>query len=171
MYTTVYWVPRARGRLGILPRPRGGDWLDDEVQALRDAGVDVLVSLLTAEEKAELDLDREADLCTAANIEFVSVPLPDREVPPSAQALLELVRSLAARLAGGETVTVHCRQGVGRAGMVAACLLIRSGMTPDAAFDAVGTARGRPVPDTPEQRAWVVGFAQSLSQNFPEETT
>lgn len=34
----------ARGRLSIMARPRGGDWLADEMQSLRDAGVDALVS-------------------------------------------------------------------------------------------------------------------------------
>src|SRR5690349_17873928 len=106
MRTTVYWVPSARGRLGVLPRPRGGDWLVDEIQALRDAGVDVLASLLTAGEAMELGLEREADLCAARGIEFTSFPLPDRGAPPSAQALLALVQTLAARLAEGKAVAV-----------------------------------------------------------------
>ena len=40
----------------MLPRPRGGDWLADEIRSLRACGVDVLVSLLTGEEVGELDL-------------------------------------------------------------------------------------------------------------------
>jgi hypothetical protein len=34
------------GRLAIVPRPRGGDWLADEVARLKAAGVDILVSML-----------------------------------------------------------------------------------------------------------------------------
>jgi len=45
----VFWIDRlAKRLLGIMPRPRGGDWLDDELQALGKAGVNVVVSLLTA---------------------------------------------------------------------------------------------------------------------------
>ena len=39
--------------------------------------------------------------------------------------------------------------------------LIASGLSPDDAFEHVRAARGSPVPDTPEQRAWVEQFAQT----------
>ena len=39
------------GRLAIVPRPRGGDWLEDEVRAWREAGVDIVVSALEADEE------------------------------------------------------------------------------------------------------------------------
>lgn len=38
-----YWVTT---QLAIVPRPRGDDWLDDEMVALREAGIDVVVSML-----------------------------------------------------------------------------------------------------------------------------
>jgi hypothetical protein len=43
MRTELYWIERPwRGRLAIMPRPRGGDWLDDEIQSWRRSGVDVV---------------------------------------------------------------------------------------------------------------------------------
>ena len=36
------------GRLGIVPRPRGGDWLADEAIAWRDAGINMVVSNVVA---------------------------------------------------------------------------------------------------------------------------
>jgi hypothetical protein len=57
MRTELYWIERPwRGRLAIMPRPRGGDWLDDEIQSWRRSGVDVVVSLLTREEESDLNL-------------------------------------------------------------------------------------------------------------------
>lgn len=44
------------GRLAIMPRPRAGDWLEDEAQSWRRQGLDVVVSLLEDNEVAELDL-------------------------------------------------------------------------------------------------------------------
>ena len=40
------------GRLSTMARPRGGDWLADEMAALRRRGVDVLVCALTDPELA-----------------------------------------------------------------------------------------------------------------------
>ncbi len=51
------------GKVSIMARPRGGDWLLDEAKAIRAAGVDVLVSFLTPQEVMELDLKEEAECC------------------------------------------------------------------------------------------------------------
>jgi protein-tyrosine phosphatase len=163
MFTTVFWVPCNRGRLGVMPRPRGGDWLDDEVRALRQQGVDVLASLLTAEESEELDLLGEPAACEAAGIRFVNHPVPDRGLPSSETAFRVTAQVLAVELEKGATVVVHCRQGVGRASILAVGVLAVRGVPIPEAFDRVAAARGRPVPDTPEQRAWVEGQVWTAS--------
>jgi hypothetical protein len=43
---------------------------------------------------------------------------------------------------------------------VAASVLIAAGDTPNEAFRRIEQARGRPVPDTPEQRDWVARNAR-----------
>ena len=70
------------GKISIMARPRGGDWLLDEAKALREAGVDVLVSFLTAEEEREFDLSEEAECCDQQGIIFLAFPILDRSVPP-----------------------------------------------------------------------------------------
>jgi protein-tyrosine phosphatase len=171
MRAAIYWVGAlSAGRLAVLPRPRGGDWLGDEVRSLRASGVEVLVSLLTREEATELDLAGELGCCAAAGVEFVSYPFADRGVPASAADALGLVRRLADLLAGGKGVATHCRQGVGRSALVAACVLASLGERPEAALERVARARGRPVPDTAEQREWVLRFAQRhLSKTEPDD--
>jgi protein-tyrosine phosphatase len=157
----LFWINDVRhGRLAILPRPRGGDWLLDEISSLRRSGVEVLVSLLTAEEVSELDLAREAEYCAAEGIQFISFPFADRGVPPSAADAVRLVRKLEDLVADGKAVAIHCRQGVGRSAVVAACVLAAQGAQPKVAFELIAKARGCPVPDTPEQRAWVERFAE-----------
>jgi protein-tyrosine phosphatase len=160
--TDLYWVPTdSPGRLAIMPRPRGGDWLADEVRAWRRAGVDVVASLLTPDEAEDFELAAEADAAQAEGIAFVSLPVPDRELPPSRAAFAELADRLAQDIAAGRTVVVHCRQGIGRAGMLAAAVLIVAGLTADAAVARVSTARGRPVPETPDQLRWLHDFART----------
>src|SRR5262245_19372435 len=159
MKAEIYWIAGLpRGRLAVLPRPRGGDWLEDEVRSLRRAGVDALLSLLTKEEMAELGLVGESQCCAAFGIEFISFPINDRAVPASAAEALPVVQRLVKLLAEGKAVAIHCRQGVGRSAVMAACVLASIGETPDAAFERISQARGRPVPDTPEQREWVRRF-------------
>jgi hypothetical protein len=34
MQARIYWIDDLEsGQLGIMPRPRGGDWLEDEIQS------------------------------------------------------------------------------------------------------------------------------------------
>ncbi len=162
MRAEIYWIDGIpTGRLAVLPRPRGGDWLEDEMWSLRTAGVDALVSLLTKEETAELNLAGEADNCAGNGIEFVSFPLADRSVPASASEVLALVRRLSSLATGGKAMAIHCRQGVGRSALVAACVLASLGEKPEVAFERIAAATGCPVPDTAEQRAWVLRFAEA----------
>src|SRR5262245_4404258 len=116
MRTELYWISGPwPGRLAIMPRPRGGDWLEDEIQSCARSGVDVVVSLLTREEQSDLNLSDEESLCRASGLDFVSFPIVDRSVPSSAEAFSEQIIKLAEQLAKGQTIAVHCRQGIGRA--------------------------------------------------------
>jgi protein-tyrosine phosphatase len=147
------------GRLAIAPRPRGGDWLGDELAAWRRAGTDVIVSLLTPSEVTELDLADEPDLSAAHGMTFVSFPIPDYGVPTSPDAFAELAARVARHLADGQSTLVYCRQGIGRAGLLATAVLRTLGLDSTTAVRTVTAARGRPVPETPEQLHWVHKFA------------
>ena len=82
MKTDIYWIDGGwSGHLAILLRPRGGDWLEDEVRSWRQTGVDIVVSLLTAEEIADLQLAQEAELSQRHGVRFLSFPIADRGVP------------------------------------------------------------------------------------------
>jgi protein-tyrosine phosphatase len=138
-----------------MARPRGNDWINDEISGLRDAGVNVLVSMLTPAEVNELDLQGEADGASGAGLEFVSCPTPDRGLPQP-QEFRSLLEQLEVALGQGQHVVVHCRMGIGRSSLVAAGLLMSEGMTGSDAWAAVSSARGMAVPDTDEQRSWLL---------------
>src|SRR5262249_34069810 len=148
--------------LAIMPRPRGGDWLEGEVASWRESGVDMIVNLLTLEEQTDLDLVNEEALCRANGIEYVAFPIVDRGIPASREAFSELVTKLTEQLVGGKTIAVHCRQGIGRAALVAICILVASGIEPATATERAAAARGCSVPETPEQGRWIAEFASSL---------
>jgi len=160
MRTKVYWINGPwPGKLAIAARPRGGDWLEDEVRAWGREGVDTVLSLLTSEEETDLGLQEEARRVKDHSMKFISLPIPDRQVPGSQAELSAVLDKLDADLASGKNILVHCRQGVGRTGLVAACLLVNKGLSADAAIKDVGAARGLEVPETAEQRRWIDHYA------------
>lgn len=162
MKPTVYWIEGTwPGKLAILPRPRGEDWLSEEVVGWRDAGVDVVVSLLTAGEHSELGLTEEAEVVRQHGLTFINFPISDYSVPASKGLTQKLALELNERLARGNSIGIHCRQGIGRSSLVAACVLVTSGELPGTAFHQIEIARGRTVPDTVEQKDWVASFANN----------
>lgn len=172
MRDKVFWIPGPwRGRLAILPRPRGGDWLDDETRAWRKAAVDAVVSLLEPGEEAELDLARESAAARASGIDFRSFPIPDRGVPGSPEAVAELATQLSEALQEGKNVALHCRQGVGRSALIAAAALVSAGQDVDTALESIARSRGLPVPETEEQRRWIAEFASWLAARPPGPRT
>lgn len=165
MRPTIYWIEAAfPGKLAIVPRPRGGDWLEDEVRAWRQAGLDVIVSLLEVDEAADLAIELEGELSRAAGLEFISFPIADRSIPASGKAAVMLLQELAQLLTAGKNIGVHCRQGIGRSPLIAAGILVLDGYSPNAAFQLVGEARGITVPETEQQRNWVIGLAKEPAE-------
>lgn len=170
MRPSVYWIDmhssrgvppaggKRAGRLAIMARPRAGDWLEDEVTGWKAEGIDTVVSLLERDEVEELGLSLEATLCAQQGMEFISFPIADRGVPVSVPAAATLSDLLVSELGGGKNIAIHCRAGIGRSSVVAACVMVGAGFTAAHAFDQISAARGVQVPDTDGQRAWVETF-------------
>jgi hypothetical protein len=151
MQPQVFWIDtQCCGRLGILTRPRGNEWLRDETVGWRDARIDLVVSLLEPVESTELGLDDEATAAGASGVTFRSSPILDRGVPASRDKFAALIRDLVVALEEGKSVAVHCRQGIGRSGLIAAAVLTARGMDSSRAITAVSEARGLQVPGDDE---------------------
>lgn len=159
----IYWISETQPlRLALMPRPRAGDWMADEVAAWRRAGIDIVVSLLESSEVQELGLADEQAECQRQGIEFDSFPIPDRGLPESIRQTRELVDRLVSHLQAGRGVSVHCRAGIGRSSIIVGCVLLSLGLPFDAVFPTISRARGASVPDTAEQVAWLDRFAREL---------
>jgi protein-tyrosine phosphatase len=163
MRQELYWIDGPwPGKLAVASRPRGGDWLQDEMAEWWMAGVRTVLSLLTTDEERELGLESEAQDARMQGMRFLSLPIPDRQVPFSETEVLATGEKLETDLAEGKNVVIHCRQGIGRSALVSACLLISRGFTPDSALLKVEAARGVHVPETREQRSWIEHYAGAL---------
>jgi protein-tyrosine phosphatase len=161
MIAEVFWTKeKYPGRIALVPRPRGGEWLDDETSAWSHAGLNVIVSMLDEEEIRSFDLRREAEFCAKNGMEFIACPVTDRSVPEINESFLKLVEQLRNSLQKGKNIGIHCRQSVGRAPLMAAVLMISFGIESEEAFRQLSIVRGVEVPETDDQRKWGQRFAK-----------
>jgi|SRR5208283_1237700 protein-tyrosine phosphatase len=157
----IFWIKgNSPPPLAVVLRPRGGDWMEDELLRLKREGIRTLVSLLEEDEASSLGLAEEGSVAERIGMQFLSYPIPDVHVPPDTDSFRMFVAELANQLYSGIGVGIHCRGSIGRATVTAACTLIHIGWNPKDALEAIGAARGLAVPDTQEQEDWILSYKQ-----------
>src|SRR5580704_3310671 len=132
-------IPCPQGRLATMPRPRGGDWLRDELISLKSLGVSDLVSMLTPSEEAELELTAESQHCAAVGLNFHRHSIPDRSLPlqPVFNHFIDYLIPILTRRG---FIAIHCRAGIGRPSIAAAALLSRLGVSASVALTLISKA-------------------------------
>lgn len=147
-----------------MPHPRGYEGLEPELLAWKEAGVNIVVSMLPLGEAMLLGLAEEEALCHKHGMEFHNLVVSDMQTPSSSQALVSLAHYLQDKLEQEQRIAIHCRMGIGRASVMAASVLVARGESVAEAFARISQARGLAVPDTPAQVAWVEAVAPLLSR-------
>ncbi|MHA1127466.1 MAG: protein-tyrosine phosphatase family protein [Alphaproteobacteria bacterium] len=148
------------GKLYMMPKP-SSEFLNADLRYYRSDGINVVVSMLEKTEALELGLQVEAASCARHQLQFIQLETPDFGLPEDAP-FATLVNFVVMKLAQGQSVAVHCRAGIGRSGMLIACVLIDLGLTPEAAIKQVTESRGQTVPETDEQIAFIYKYASGL---------
>jgi protein-tyrosine phosphatase len=155
----VFWIQgNPTAGLAIVLRPKGDGSLKDELIRMKQNGVETIVSLLEPTEAMWLGLAEEGLLAGEIGISFLSHPILDAHVPPDVAEFRAFVSGLADRLRTGERIGVHCQGSIGRSTVTAACTLIHLGWKAKDALNAIEAARGCRVPDTEEQRRWILRY-------------
>lgn len=146
------------GRVGITFCPRkydrfamSGEWDRDlalDLDKVRNWGAAAVVTLLQPKELVLLRVERLGEEILGRNMLWFHLPIVDVSIPDERfeqqwdVAGKELRSILRRRL----DVLVHCRGGLGRAGTIAARLLIELGMNPTKAIENVRADRERSRP-------------------------
>lgn len=143
------------------PHGMSGAWdrdLDIDLDAIAAWNACALVTLVEEHELALLAVTGLGQKVTSRHMDWFHLPVRDVSVPGEAfeRAWDEVGADLRARLRSGGKVLVHCRGGLGRAGMVAARLLIELGEEPARAIERVRAARPGAI-ETREQERHVHG--------------
>ena len=157
MYTKIYWIHDfANGaKLGIMPRPRGDDWLEEEIIKLKKQHIGLWVSLLEQDEMNELGLRKQPALCSKHDLEYINFPIVDRQVPEKGNKIESLIDELYQKIRSGSSVVIHCRMGIGRSSIIAACILLKAEFKTEQILQKITLARGLKVPDTDAQIQWL----------------
>jgi ADP-ribosyl-[dinitrogen reductase] hydrolase len=161
------------GRVGITFCPgkydrqaMTGYWdrdLSVDLDAIRDWGAAAVVTLLEPKEIQHLRVEHLGEEVCRRGMVWFHLPIADYSIPnegfernwvPAGDSLRTLLRK-------GRDVLVHCKGGLGRAGTIAARLLIELGMEPATAIDRVRAVRPGAI-ETPEQKQYVLGIRISV---------
>jgi len=136
--------------------------LTTDLDAIRDWGAAAVVTLLEPKEILLLRVDRLGEEVRRRGMLWFHLPIADVSTPDEVFERNWVVAGDALRtlLRSGRDVLVHCRGGLGRAGTIAARLLIELGMEPATAVDRVRAVRPGAI-ETPEQKQYVLGISMS----------
>jgi protein-tyrosine phosphatase len=140
------------GALFLMPKP-SGEWLEEDISHYKAMGVTHIISLLRDNEV------EEQETCFTQGISFERFPITDRGLPD--YSLLKiLAESSAKQITDGNVIAIHCRAGIGRAGLLASCILQELGVEAIQALRKVSDARGVDVPDTEAQKVFIVDYSK-----------
>lgn len=155
------------GRVGITfcpgkhdPAAATGAWardLDADLDVIVAWGAQLVLTLVEPHELASLAVPHLGRAVEARGMAWRHLPIADYSVPGRGfEAQWELAgREIRALLRAGADVLVHCKGGLGRAGMIAARLLVELGMEPAQAVREVRRVRKGAI-ETAAQRALVL---------------
>ena len=144
----------------------GAPWardLDTDLTALKSQETNFIVTLV---EPFELDLLKVPNLgeqVAVHGMDWLHLPIRDQEVPTNAfeDTWPTACADILARLEAGENVVLHCRGGLGRAGLVAAIILLETGLQPDEAMRAIRGIRPRAIETIPQEE-YVLAYEPKL---------
>jgi ADP-ribosyl-[dinitrogen reductase] hydrolase len=157
------------GRVGVTFCPgkkqasaMTGVWdrcLDTDVRAIADWGAALVITLVEDHELAALQVTGIGTAVVAAHIDWLHLPIRDVSIPSIAfeKRWREVGPLIRSRLRAGFDIVVHCKGGLGRAGLVACRMLIDCGMAPEQALSAVRSARPGAV-ETSSQAQYVLSL-------------
>ncbi|MFM2273726.1 MAG: hypothetical protein RL702_2791 [Pseudomonadota bacterium] len=123
-----------------------GQWardLDLDLDAIADWGAAAVVSLVTSEELRAYKVAAMGEKVADRHMVWHHLPIIDASVPGERfeQEWIEVGERLRALLRSGASVLIHCRGGLGRAGTIAARLLVELGWEAEEAIRAVRAVR------------------------------
>jgi ADP-ribosyl-[dinitrogen reductase] hydrolase len=152
------------GRIGITfcpgkvqPAAATGGWHRDlglDVAAIADWGAAAVLTLVEDHELKALKVEGLGLEVERLQMDWLHAPIPDVSVPGAGfeAAWIDIGEGLRDRLRAGFDIAVHCKGGLGRAGMIGARLMVELGVAPMAAIAEVRRVRPGAIETTSQER-------------------
>ncbi|KAI8910126.1 protein-tyrosine phosphatase-like protein [Gorgonomyces haynaldii] len=143
--------------------------LEQDFNHIASFGVKVVICMLNNSELKYLGVEWKQYVaqCEKHKIQVLRLPLTDGAAPASVLDMESIFLELEKKQLTQETVLCHCRGGIGRAGLVACCFLIRNGYFTDA-WDAIDYVRRRRSPkaiETRKQEDFIQKYCEWIQKN------
>ena len=134
-----------------------------DLDAIRDWGAAAVVTLIEPHEFVLLRVQNLGEAVRNRGLEWFHLPIQDGSIPDEVfeRNWVKAGRALGALLLDGRGVLVHCRGGLGRAGTIAARLLIELGMEPSVAIGKVRSVRPGAI-ETREQEDYILRVGMKI---------
>jgi protein-tyrosine phosphatase len=146
-------IPGLKGLIGIAACPGlkdettrfdlYGERLINDLVAIHNWGTAALITLLDEFELSTLGVKDLPNKAKQLNIKWRHLPIGSNSLPDQLfeDKWLEVGPLLRQLLQEGKRVVIHCKEGIGRSGLIAARLLIEFGIHPENAINLVRQAR------------------------------
>lgn len=156
-----YWVQHGRVLAGEYPTGREAQLTAAaraRVQSLVDAGINCFIDLTEAGEGPAYDT------LLPKGVMYLRHAIRDQDVPRRLAQMRRIQDDIAAALAGGRSLYLHCRAGIGRTGLTVGCFLVELGRDGDEALREINVlwtqqcaraASWPSIPQTPQQADYI----------------
>jgi len=166
-------VPLEDGAIGLTFCPGkqgssvfGAPWQRDlqaDLDAIGRWGASTVVTLVEVRELRSLGVPELGARIRDRGMQWHHLPIRDLEVPDDVFEAKwpAAVAHLRQTIAVGHRVLIHCRGGLGRAGTVAACLLVEHGVAPTQAIERIRRVRPHAI-ETTAQARYVMDYRPAM---------
>jgi ADP-ribosyl-[dinitrogen reductase] hydrolase len=164
-----YCSTKRQKRIGITfcpgkydPHAKTGAWDRDlalDLDEIRDWGAAAVVTLLETKEMTLLKVESLGEEILSRNMKWFHLPIVDVSIPDARfeEDWLVAGERLRSLLRSERDIVIHCRGGLGRAGTIAARLLVELGMDARSAIDSVRAVRPGAI-ETHDQENFVLSI-------------
>ncbi len=137
----ITFCPGKHDRLAVT-----GIWardLDLDLDVIKEWGANLVLTLLEPIEMIELKVPNLGEEVQNRGMKWVHLPIADYSVPDDVfeENWLSCGKEIRQLLCDGKNVLIHCKGGLGRAGTIAARLLVELGIEPKKAIRMVRKVR------------------------------